>query len=82
MASRAGIDPLQFRMNHLRDPKMRRVLQAARDKFDWMPLKIPSGRGLGVACGIRSGAYVATMAEVEVDKNTGAVAVKRVVYLK
>jgi nicotinate dehydrogenase subunit B len=79
MASRAGIDPLQFRMNHLRDGKMRRVLQAAADKFGWKPLKIPSGQGLGVACGIRSGAYVATMAEVEVDKNTGAVVVKRVV---
>jgi nicotinate dehydrogenase subunit B len=79
MASRVGIDPLQFRMNHLRDQKMRRVLQAAADKFDWIPLKIPSGQGLGVACGIRSGAYVATMAEVEVNRNTGAVVVKRVV---
>jgi len=79
MASKAGIDPLKFRMNHLRDRKMWRVLQAAGDKFGWIPLRIPSGRGLGVACGIRSGTYVATMAEVEVDKNTGAVVVKRVV---
>ena len=33
-----------------------------------------------MACGIRSGAYVATMAEVEVDKSTGKVQVKRVVH--
>jgi len=79
MASKTGMDPLRFRMNHLRDQKMRRVLQAAADKFEWIPLKVPSGRGLGVACGIRSGTYVATMAEVEVKKNTGAVIVKRVV---
>jgi len=79
MASKTGMDPLQFRMNHLRDRKMRIVLQAAAEKFGWIPLKIPSGRGFGVACGIRSGAYVATMAEVEVNKKTGTVVVKRVV---
>jgi nicotinate dehydrogenase subunit B len=79
MASKTGMDPLRFRMNHLRDQKMRRVLQAAAEKFGWTSLKIPSGRGFGVACGIRSGTYVATMAEVEVKKNTGAVVVKRVV---
>jgi CO/xanthine dehydrogenase Mo-binding subunit len=33
-----------------------------------------------VACGIRSGAYVATLAEVEVDRSTGKVRVKRVVH--
>jgi isoquinoline 1-oxidoreductase len=79
MTSKTGMDPLQFRMNHLRDGKMRRVLQAAADKFGWMPEKIPSGRGFGVACGIRSGTYVATMAEVEVSRKTGGVVVKRVV---
>jgi len=79
MASKTGMDPLQFRMNHLRDRKMRSVLRAAAEKFGWIPAKIPSGRGFGVACGIRSGTYVATMAEVEVNKNTGAVVVKRVV---
>jgi nicotinate dehydrogenase subunit B len=79
MASRTGMDPLQFRMNHLSDPKMRSVLRGAAEKFGWIPLKIPSGRGFGVACGIRSGTYVATMAEVEVNKNTGTVVVKRVV---
>ena len=39
-----------------------------------------SGRGCGLACGIRSGAYVATLAEVEVDRSTGKVQVKRVVH--
>lgn len=79
MASKTGLDPLQFRLNHLRNRKMRRVLRAAADKFGWVPLKTPSGRGFGVACSIRSGTYVATMAEVEVDNNTGKVEVKRVV---
>lgn len=79
MASKTGIDPFQYRMNHLSDRKMQRVLKAAAEKFGWTPGITPSGRGVGVACGIRSGTYVATMAEVEVNKDTGQVQVKRIV---
>jgi nicotinate dehydrogenase subunit B len=50
------------------------------DKWGWTPSKAaPTGRGLGVACGTDAGSYVATIAEVEVDKRTGHVQVKRVV---
>jgi len=79
MASKAGIDPVEFRLRHLTDEKMQRVLKAAADKFGWKPMKAPSGRGFGVACGIDAGTWVATMAEVEVEKDTGKVKVKRVV---
>ena len=48
-------------------------------QFAWKPGKTPSGRGVGVACGIYSNAYVATMAELAVNKTTGSVQVKRVV---
>jgi CO/xanthine dehydrogenase Mo-binding subunit len=80
MACRVGKDPVEFRLGHLKDGRMRRVLEAAAQKFGWKPSRAPSGRGCGVACGIRSGAYVATIAEVEVDKSTGKVQVKRVVH--
>jgi len=80
MASRAGRDPLEYRLHHLTDKRMRRVLEAGAQKFGWTPSKAPSGRGYGLACGIRSGAYVATFAEVAVDKTTGEVQVKRVVH--
>lgn len=79
MASKAGMDPLEFRLQNLRDERCKRILKAAAEKFDWSPAKSPSGRGLGVACGTDSGTYVAHIAEVEVDKNTGHVQVKRVV---
>ncbi len=79
MASRAGMDPVEFRLKNLKDERMRRVLKAAAEKFDWKPSKTPSSRGFGVACGIDSGTYVAHIAEVEVDKQTGSVQVKRVV---
>jgi CO/xanthine dehydrogenase Mo-binding subunit len=79
LASKAGIDPLQFRLNHLTDPRMIRVLHAAADKFGWKPGKGPSGRGVGISCGVYSSTYTAMCAEVAVDKNTGRVQVKRVV---
>ena len=79
MAAKAGMDPVEFRLKNLKDERMRRVLQAAAKKFGWSPAQAPSKRGYGVACGIDAGSYVAHMAEVAVDKNTGSVQVKRVV---
>ena len=79
LAAKIGVDPVEFRLRHLRDQKMINVLKTAREKFEWKPAKGPSGRGFGVACGTDAGAYVATMAEVSVDRNSGEVKVKRVV---
>ena len=82
---------MQFRLRHLRDEKMRGVLTAAAKKFGWTSAKPPApvlsgprgriegGRGCGVALGIDSGTFVATMAEVEVDGKTGEIQVKRIV---
>ena len=78
MASRAGLDPIEFRLQNLKDPRMIAVLRAVADKAGWKPAKSPSGRGFGVACGIDAGTYVAHIAEVDVDKGTGRVRVKRV----
>jgi CO/xanthine dehydrogenase Mo-binding subunit len=79
MAAKAGADPVEFRLKNLRDDKIRGVLNAVAKQFGWTPGKPSSGRGYGVALGIDSGTVVGTMAEVEVDEKTGAVAVKRVV---
>jgi isoquinoline 1-oxidoreductase len=79
MASRAGIDTLEFRLKNLADKKMIDVLKAAADKFGWTPAKGPSGRGYGISCGTDAGTYVVNIAEVKVDKQTGKVQVVRVV---
>ncbi len=79
MAAKAGIDPLAFRLMNLGDQRMKRVLEAAAELFGWQSKPAPSGLGRGIACGIDAGTWVATMAEVGVDKKTGAVTVKRVV---
>jgi CO/xanthine dehydrogenase Mo-binding subunit len=79
MASRAAIDPVAFRLQNLKDPRMIRVLEEAAKKFGWTAKPSPSGRGLGVACGTDTDTVVALIAEVTVDKSTGAVRVTRVV---
>jgi nicotinate dehydrogenase subunit B len=79
MAAAAGADPVEFRLKHLSDAKMIRVLKAAAEKFGWTPGKAPSKRGYGVACGIDAGTYVAAIAEVAVDAKKGTVQTKRVV---
>ncbi|HEY3383350.1 MAG TPA: molybdopterin cofactor-binding domain-containing protein [Vicinamibacterales bacterium] len=79
MAALAGVDPVEFRLKNLTDPRMIRVLNVAAKKFGWTPGAAPGGRGVGVALGIDAGTYVALIAEVAVDKSTGAAQVKRVV---
>ena len=79
MAEAAGMDPLEFRMHNLTDERMKRVLRAVAEKFGHSFSKAPSGKGYGIACTDYLGTYVATMAEVNVDKRTGEVRVERVV---
>jgi isoquinoline 1-oxidoreductase len=79
MAVKAGIDPLEFRLKNLKNDKVQAVLKAAAEKFGWKSGKSAAGRGIGVACGFDAGTYAAVMAEVEVNKETGGVQVKRAV---
>ncbi len=82
MASAAGVDPVEFRLKHLSNAKLQRVLKTAAEKFGWTPAAAPSGRGFGVACGTDAGTSVAAIAEVEVNKATGKATVKRVVCVQ
>ena len=78
MAAAAGIDPLEFRLKNLKDEKMIACLKAVADKFGYVAGKTPSGRGIGIAVGSDAGTWVAHMAEVKVDKNSGKVQVVRI----
>ncbi|MCU0914581.1 MAG: molybdopterin-dependent oxidoreductase [Planctomycetes bacterium] len=82
MAAQAKMDPIEFRLKNLKDPRAIRVLKAAAEKFGWKPAPAPSGRGLGVAVGTDSDTFVAEIAEVEVDKRTGRVQVQRVLCVQ
>jgi len=78
MAAKVGMDPVEFRLKNLTDPRMIRVLKAAADKFGWKPAKAPSGRGHGVALLDYLGTCVAAMAEITVEKGSGQIRVQRV----
>lgn len=79
MASAAKTDPLEFRLNHLGDARMRRVLQAGAAAFGWRSAAAPSGQGVGVACNIDAGSCVATFAQVDVNRSSGKVRLTRLV---
>ncbi len=79
MAAAAGIDPLEFRLRNTSDKRLTGVLKAATEAYGWKDRQLPSGRGRGLACGVDAGTYVAHVAEVEVNPDTGKVSVAKVV---
>jgi len=73
------MDPLTFRLKNLKDERMRAVLEAAAKQFGWGRARSAATRGAGISCGFEKGSYVASCAEVDVDRSSGAVKVVRVV---
>ncbi|HEY2456228.1 MAG TPA: molybdopterin cofactor-binding domain-containing protein [Candidatus Acidoferrum sp.] len=79
LAATAQMDPLEFRMKNLSDDRMKAVLEAGAKSFGWPRKKTAEGQGFGVACGSEKGSYVATFAEVSVDRKAGTVRVVKLV---
>jgi nicotinate dehydrogenase subunit B len=79
LAQAVGMDPLEFRLKNLRNPRLRAVLEAAAKQFGWGQAKPAAGHGFGIAGGTEKGSYVATCAEVAVDRSRGNVHVVRLV---
>lgn len=67
LAHSVNMDPLEFRLKNLNDPRLRAVFQAAAEKFGWGKSKPSAGHGFGIAGGVEKGGYVATCVDVEVD---------------
>jgi isoquinoline 1-oxidoreductase len=73
------VDPLEFRLKNLKDARLRAVLEAAAKQFGWRQTKPAAGHGFGLAAGTEKGSYVATCAEVNVDRTAGRLKVVRAV---
>lgn len=71
-------DPLRFRLNNLKDERLKQVLQAAASKFGWTRQK-EAGHGYGIAGAFIKNAYVGTCAEVIYNKSNGQLQVLRLV---
>jgi isoquinoline 1-oxidoreductase len=80
LAAAAGIDPLEFRLAQLDNNRLRAVLEDAAKRFNWRERKNEKkpGRGVGLACGIEKGSFVACCAEVQVDDASKAIRVVHV----
>ncbi len=79
LAHTVKMDPLEFRLKNLKDPRLRGVFEAASTKFGWGKIRKRPAQGFGIAGGIEKGGYVATCAEVSVDGSSGQVKIVRVV---
>jgi isoquinoline 1-oxidoreductase len=79
VARAAQIDPLEFRLKNVSDLRLRAVFEAGAKTFGWPAKKTQEGQGFGLGGGTEKGGYVATFAEVAVDRASGAVRVVRVV---
>jgi isoquinoline 1-oxidoreductase len=80
LAHAAEADPLEFRLAHLEDGRLRTVLEAAAKRFNWRERsqKREHNRGVGLACGTEKGSFVACCAEVEIDEQSKAIRVTHV----
>ena len=89
LSARAKADPVAYRLQHLREPRMLGVVKAAAQAAGWQPRPSPqpgnsstgvvSGRGIACVAYEGDNGYAALVAEAEVDQSTGRVRVKRLV---
>jgi nicotinate dehydrogenase subunit B len=87
LARAAGLDSVNFRLNHLHDPRLIAVFRAAADMSSWEyrppaskigPGRVKTGRGIAGAYYAGRGGWAAVVANVSVDTKTGKVTVNHV----
>ena len=86
VAAAYGVDPLQFRLRHLaNDARASELLQATAKQAAWKERASPSSdagaakaSGRGIALIARGPTLVCAIAEVEVERSSGSVTVKKV----
>ena len=78
MAADAGMDPIEFRYQHMSiTPKAKRCFETVAKMCDWSA-KRPDGRALGVSVTERSGSLGAGVVEISLDRSTGKIKVHKV----
>jgi isoquinoline 1-oxidoreductase len=80
LATAGGVDPLEFRLAHLENPRLRAVLERVAKEFGWAERrrKVTPERGVGLACGTEKNSVVAACVEVAVDLSAGELEVTEI----
>src|SRR5580692_8556387 len=95
LASEAGVDPIEYRLRYLKDPRAVDLVKAVAERADWQPRPVRQekanegdvahGRGFAYALYVHSkfpgygAAWSAWIADVAVNTATGDVSVTRVI---
>jgi CO/xanthine dehydrogenase Mo-binding subunit len=82
LAAAAGADPVEFRLRHTQDARVRAVIETAAQRAGWRPGARRDGaswRGFAFSRYKNLGCYCAVVADVDVDRTTGRVRVSKVV---
>jgi CO/xanthine dehydrogenase Mo-binding subunit len=87
-AALAGADPIQFRIDHVKEERFKTILARLRQESGWQSRPSPSPdaraagaavvRGQGVSIMLRDQGYWACAAHIAVTPSTGAVRVERI----
>jgi isoquinoline 1-oxidoreductase subunit beta len=80
LAAAAGADPLEFRLAHLDNARLRAVLEEAARRFNWRERskQRQPDVGVGLACGTEKASYVAACVEIAIDRPQKRIVVRRV----
>jgi isoquinoline 1-oxidoreductase len=71
------MDPLEFRLNNLKEERLRAVFAEGAKKFGWAGTKA-ANHGFGLGGGYEKLGYVATFVEVSVDRGSGDIKILRI----